>query len=268
MPLFVQIVLIVVPPVIAVAGARALLLRRLSPPVIANAEKVVPYILGSFGGFFGLVAGFMLSNSWVELRALRSAMMAEVNAVADMEDIAANLPEPHDEELKQAINQYLHMVVDRELPLMAQGRVSPATTAALTELWGPLGRYQPANDAEVSLREIAMNKVMDIGEQRRQRIVFSRERIPALLWWVLMGSGAVIVAGACVVSLNYRRPTGIFLSALTALVALVLFSIHVLERPFQYSLSPESSEYMTLWDAIGGAQTFKSDTPGSAKKGP
>ena len=64
MPLFVQVVLIVVPPVIAVAALRAALHRLLTPTVVTNAEKVVPFILGSFGGFFGLVAGFMLSNSW------------------------------------------------------------------------------------------------------------------------------------------------------------------------------------------------------------
>lgn len=54
-----------------------------------------------------------------------------------------------------------------------------------------------------------------------------------------------------------RRPTGIFLSAPTVLVSLVLFSIHVLEAPFQYHLSPEASEHLSLWDALGGPETFK-----------
>lgn len=257
MLLTLQVVLVVFPAVIAVAAARALMLRYFTPNIMATAERVVPYILGTFGGFFGLLAGFMLSNSWVELRALRSAMTAEVNAVADLQDIGANLRQPYDDQLRQAINTYLQTVIDRELPLMAAREVSPATTAALTELWGPLGRFEPQNDAEVSVRELGMTKVMDIGEQRRQRIVFSRERIPGLLWWVLVGSGGVVVIGTCIVSLNYQRPTGVFLGTLTVLVALVLFSIQVLERPFQYGLSPESSDYQSLWIALGGPQTFK-----------
>jgi hypothetical protein len=112
MPLALQVFLIIIPPVIAVAAARALLRRSLSPNVIATAEKVVPYILGTFGGFFGLVAGFMLSNSWVELRALRNAMTAEVNAVADLGDIGANLPRQYDDELRQRIERYLRTVID------------------------------------------------------------------------------------------------------------------------------------------------------------
>ena len=183
-------------------------------------------------------------------------MTAEVNAVADMGDIAVSLPQPRADELQRAINEYLRTVVHDELPMMAEGRVNPATTRALTGLWVPLGNYEPQAEWEVSIREIAINKAMDIGERRRQRVVFSRERLPPILWWILGGSGLVVVAGACVVSLNYRTPTGAFLGALTAFVALALFSIHVLERPFQYHLSPESSDYISLWKALGGPETI------------
>lgn len=261
MLLAIQIVLIVVPPVIGVAAARALMIHYLTPSIIATAEKVVPYILGTFGGFFGLLAGFMLSNSWVELRALRDAMTAEVNAVSDLQDIGANLRQPYDHQLTQAINTYLRTVIDRELPLMAARQVSPATTEALTNLWGPFAQFEPQNDAEVSIRQLGMEKVMEIGDERRQRIVFSRQRIPGLLWWVLVGSAGVVVIGTCIVSLNYRRPTEALLGTLTVLVALVLFSIQVLERPFQYGLSPEASDYRALWIALGGPQTFKSSAP-------
>jgi hypothetical protein len=255
MSLLIQAILLLVAAVVAVLGTREILRRVLPRIVVEHGEKVIPFVLGSFGGFYGLIAGFMLSTSWVELRALRSAMTAEVNALADMGDIAANLPEPRADQLKRAIDNYLKAVVDSELPAMAQGRTSPTTTRALTQLWYPLGPYEPSSEWEVSLREIAINKVMDIGEQRRQRIVFSRERLPSILWWILVGSGAVVLAGSCVVSLNYRRPAGFFLGSLTVVVALVLFAIRVLERPFQYNLAPESSEYMSAWEVLGGPDT-------------
>src|SRR5215510_12566573 len=164
--LFIQAVLLLAGATAAVLGAREVLRRALKPIVVEHGEKVVPFVLGSFGGFYGLIAGFMLSTSWVELRALKSAMTAEVNALADMGDIAANLPPPRGDELKQAIDAYLRAVGDSEHPAMAQGRTSPTTTHALTQLWSPLGHYEPKSEWEVSLREIAINKVMDIGEQR------------------------------------------------------------------------------------------------------
>jgi len=253
--LFVQAVLLLAGAVAVVLGTRLILRRMLPPVVIEHGEKVIPFVLGTFGAFYGLIAGFMLSTSWVELRALRSAMTAEVNALADMGDIAANLPTDRAGELKQSINEYLKAVVDSELPAMAEGRTSPTTTRALTQLWIPLGHYEPKSEWEVSLREIAMNKVMAIGEQRRQRIVFSRERLPAILWWILIGSGTVVLAGAIVVSLNYNRPVGFFLGALTVVVTLVLFAIRVLERPFQYGLAPEATEYMAAWEVLGGPDT-------------
>lgn len=259
--LLLQIVLITVPVSIAVLGLRKLLQRRLSTTVVTHAERVVPLVLSTVGGFYGLVAGFMLSNAWVELRGLRNAMTAEVNALADMSDIAINLPAPRATALQHAVNRYLQSVVQSELPLMAAGETSPLTTRALTDLWGPVSGYQPQSDWEVSIRGIAINKIMSIGEQRRQRVVFARERVPPIVWWTLCASALVVIVGACVLTLNYRYPSGPFLVALTALVTLVLFAIHVLERPFQYQLATEASEYISLWNALGGPETYSAPSP-------
>ena len=252
MSLILGLLLVTAIPVALVLGARHLLRRTVSPTLLEHAEKVVPFVLGSIGGFFGLVAGFMLSTSWVEVRALRSAMTEEVNALVDIEDIAVNLPQPRADSLKHAVARYLQHIVNEELPAMREGRTSASTARALDDLWRPLSDYQPDSQWEVSLREIAIVKVMSIGEQRRQRIVASRERLPALLWGILVGAGLVVVSGACVVSLRYRFPTEAFLGSLTTIVALVLFSIFVLERPFQYELTTEASEYRMLWKVLGG----------------
>ena len=121
MPLLVQVVLVTVPFVAPVFGARRLLSRHLPPLVIDHGEKVVPIIVGSFGGFFGLVAGFMLSNSWLELRNLRNAMAAEVNSLADMGDIAANLPAPRSHEWEKQD--------DRHSPTLRHARADTVAVA-------------------------------------------------------------------------------------------------------------------------------------------
>ena len=254
MPLFVQIILVVVPAVALVLGGRALLRRLLSAEEHEHAERAVPFLLGTVGGFFGMLAGFMLSNAWSDLRALRTTMSAEVNSLADLTNIAARLPQPHANEIRAAVVTYLRVVVDDELPMMIkEHRTSPAATTALAGLWDPLATYDPKTDWEGTLHGIAINKVMEVGEKRRQRISFLHDKSPSRIWWVLLMSGLVVVAGATIASLRYKRPAAWFLGALVVVVSIVLFTIHVVERPFQYGLAARYSGYWAQWVVLGGS---------------
>ena len=82
--LVLKLIVIVVAAVALVAGVRALLRRTLSPTSLQHAEKAIPFLLGSISGFYGLIAGFMLSNSYAELRLLQGAMTSEISALAQL----------------------------------------------------------------------------------------------------------------------------------------------------------------------------------------
>src|SRR5262249_3735589 len=124
----------------------------------------------------------------------------------------------------------------------------------LTAIWLTLAHYDAKTPADVSLRSLAMEKLIDVAKFRQERIVFRREKLPLLLWIVLIGSGAAVIVGACFGSLRYDGYVPPFLSALAGLIALILFSIHALPSPFQYHLATPSSEYLRLWAIFRGPE--------------
>ncbi|MGH7470314.1 MAG: hypothetical protein ACRENP_20415 [Longimicrobiales bacterium] len=243
-----RLLLVIAAAVALVLGLRNLLRRWLTETEIQHAEKVIPFLLGSIGGFYGLIAGFMLSNSWAELKSLHGTVTAEVNALIDLGRVAVHLPPPVSAELTRGVRHYMETVVTEELPSMSEGRTSPSTTAALENLWRLLGQYHPETEWETSLREVALAKLVALSEQRRIRSFSSRERMPDVLWWILLSGGIIVVMGACVASLNYRRPAGVFLGALTGIVTLVLFVIKALDQPFSYELATGAAEYRVIWE--------------------
>lgn len=264
--LIVKALLIVVVAGMLVFGVRWLLSRTLPRESREHAEKAIPFLLGSISGFYGLIAGFMLSNSYAEVRSLHGAMTAEVSALVELARIARNLPPPMSEELMRGTEDYLRTVINSELPALVQGHWSQETTDALERLWRLLGQYRPTSEWDGTMRTMALNKIVDVGEQRRLRILASRDRMPMVVWYVLLFGGGVVVVGACVASLQHGRPAGVFLGALTAIVTLVLMVIFVLQQPFRYGVATGVDDYGILWQVFGG-QLHADSTPASGAHG-
>jgi hypothetical protein len=252
--LYIVVSVIVIATMGGAIGVRALLRHLLSPAQAEQAERTVPFLLGSIGGFFGLVGGLLLSSSWSDLRTLRESMTQEVGSLAVLDRAVSTLPPPLADALHRDILAYLQSVVHVELPELSTGQTSPATAGLLGDIWLTLARYDPKTPADVSLRSLAMEKLIDVAKFRQQRIAFRREALPLLLWIVLVGSGAATIVGACFGSLRYNWPVPPFLSSLAGLIALILFSIHALHSPFQYHLTTPSSEYLRLWGVFRGPE--------------
>jgi hypothetical protein len=274
--LLLKLIIIVVGAVALVAGTRELLRRKLSTTSLQNAEKAIPFLLGSISGFYGLIAGFMLSNSYAELRLLQGAMTSEINALAQLARITQHMPQPVSGELRHGIDVYVESVLNSELPLMRKGHLSTTagnsidrlwrvignsrTTRSFDELWTVLGRYRPASDWDTSLRNLSLNTIVEIGEQRRRRLLAASQRMPPLILWILIGGGIVVVSGAAVASLQYRRPADLFLGALTAIVALVLFVIVALQEPFRYGVTSGTAEFALLRQGLKSMSVEGPDT--------
>ena len=248
-----RVVGLIVVATVAVALAIRILLRRvLTDGQAEHAERTVPFLLGSIGGFFGLVGGLLLSSSWSDLRALRQSMTSEVGSLAVIDRVASALPQPLSAEVHANVVAYMHSVVQVELPEMALGRIDTATSRKLGNIWLSLAKYDPQSPAQVSMREVGLQETIDVGKARQERIAFRGENLPVLLWLVLIGSGVVVIIGACSASVRHSWPVPPFLAALAGLIALILFSIHALHSPFDYHLSTPSSEYMRLWEVFRG----------------
>jgi len=252
--LFVIVCALVGAAIIGAIGLRTLLRRLLSPAHAEQAEHSVPFLLGSIGGFFGLVGGLLLSSSWGDLRALRQSMTAEVGSLAVLDRSVSTLPQPLADELHRDILAYLQSVVRVELPEMATDQTAPATAKLLSDIWLTLARYDPKTPADVSLRALAMEKLIEVAKLRQERIVFRQENLPLLLRVVLIGTAAAVIVGACFGSLRYKWPVPPFLGSLAGLIALILFSIHALHSPFQYHITTPSSEYLELWTVFRGPE--------------
>jgi len=224
-------------------GARMLLRRWLSPDVVAGGEKILPFLIGTIGTFYGLFTSLTLSGAVSQLRSLKATNATEISALADIGHLAWTLSPQLGQRVSREISDYVATVVQRELRA-DQVPVSDASPE-LDRLWQEIVSYQ-ASSSQAGLRDMAITKTMIVGDQRRIRLAVDRERLPGLIWFILLFGGVVIASGACLASLRYGEQAAIFLSALVAMLALVLTVIHVLDRPSRFGIGLRGEPYERL----------------------
>jgi protein-S-isoprenylcysteine O-methyltransferase Ste14 len=72
-----------------------------------------------------------------------------------------------------------------------------------------------------------------LGDQRRSRLLSMRAGLPAVMWAVLLGAGAVTIGFSFLFGTRNPRAQAVMTGALALTIGIVLLSIVALEHPFR-----------------------------------
>jgi hypothetical protein len=79
---------------------------------------------------------------------------------------------------------------------------------------------------------LCYGEIHDLVGQRRLRLLEASEGIPHVLWSVLLVGGIIVVGFTYLFGLENTRSHTMMIASLAAIIALVLFTIYALDRPF------------------------------------
>ena len=123
---------------------------------------------------------------------------------------------------------------------MAQGRTPLVEdTGEVTPGWvliddirATLQEVEPSTVAGQELYAEGLDQVQRLADARRTRLVAAEESLPAVLWVVLVVGGMVAVSFAYLFGLVNTWAHRLMVVSLAGVIALVLFTIGVLDHPF------------------------------------
>ena len=116
---------------------------------------------------------------------------------------------------------------------MSQGDQTNARAwALLDEMRLVVQDLEVSSRADQVLYEQGLERVHDLADARRTRLVEADEGIPAVLWIVLVVGGLVTVGFTYLFGLENTRVHRLMVGALAGVIALVIFTIGALEYPF------------------------------------
>jgi len=241
------LLLVVVLPIAAMAGS--FLVRRIAgAEVLARHNDVAGFIYAVVGVLYAVLLGFTAIIVWEQFQRAQEVAELEANEVADLYRDSRVFPAEVRDRLAAQLREYARLVVEEEWPAMVEGRPSPETWAAYEALWRTYHEFRPADEHERLWYEESVGRLNQLGDQRRDRLLSGGAEVPAIMWAVLLGAGAVTIAFSFLFGSPNPRGQALMTGALALTIGVVLLSIVALDHPFRgmARVGPEALEQVQM----------------------
>jgi uncharacterized membrane protein YraQ (UPF0718 family) len=219
---------------VGVAVGGLVLVQRLVP-IERRLEHndVAGFIYAVLGVAYAVLLGLMVVAVWQDWQAAQDSATQEANELAAVFWLAHGLPEPEDRHIQELARDYARVEVRQEWPLMQRGKSSPEAWELLDEMRASVEALHPADEAQTVLYDNLLQRLHELGDARRTRLLQAEEGLPAILWAVLLVGGAITVGFTYLFGLQSTTVHVLMVAALALVIGLVLFTVAALDYPFK-----------------------------------
>ncbi len=218
--------------ILLAVGGLALVQRLVPWQLRQQHNDVAGFIYAVLGVVYAVLLGFTTIVVWEDFDLARSTTESEANELAELFWLARELPEPQGEQIQELARTYANVVIGEEWSLMKQGQASQRAWALTDEMRSTVYAFEPDTGAEEVLYDQGLQRIHDLVDQRRLRLLEASQGIPHVLWGVLVVGGVIVVGFTYLFGLENTRSHTLMIAALAAIIALVLFTIYALDHPF------------------------------------
>jgi hypothetical protein len=228
---------------LAVGGL--VLVQRLVPIEVRQPHNdVAGFIYAVVGVAYAVLVGLILIAVWEQWEAAKITADDEASEVAEVFWVANRLPQPEGRHIQELARSYAQVVVEEEWPLMEQGKASPKAWVILDDIRDSIQNLDPSTDAQQVLYDQGLERVHDLSDARRERLLEAQEGIPGILWVVMLVGGVVTVGFTYLFGLENTTTHMLMVAGLTLVICLILFTVAALNYPFRgdVRVGPEAFE--------------------------
>jgi hypothetical protein len=226
--------IIIVGGITVLATVGALLVRRWVPvEVLERHNEVAGFIYSVIGVMYAVLLGFTAIIVWERYDQAQTAVEKEANELGDLFRDAQAFPDEVRKEIEVKLRSYIRLVVEKEWPAMAENKSSLETMDAFNQLRQTYLRFIPQTEQERIWFTQSLTSLNELNDQRRLRLLSNRSTgIPAVMWVVLLGAGAVTISFSFLFGTRNTGAQLLMTAGLALTISLVLLSVVALERPF------------------------------------
>ena len=229
---------------VLVTLAGLILVHRLVPATHRESyNNVAAPIIVPLSSLLGVLLAFAVFIVWQQFNTAEVTSQQEASKLAAIYWHAEELPESERQQMQELARSYAQVVIEEEWPLMEQGQESSQAWDIVDELRRSVDRFEPGTASEQNLHRQQVTLVDDMMNDRRLRLLQSREGIPTILWITLLSGSVPLIGFTYLLGLKDLRAHLLPLAMVTAIIVIGLFTIKSLEYPFSGSAQVKPSAF-------------------------
>jgi hypothetical protein len=206
--------------------------RRADIAWLKEHHEVASFFFLMVGTLYAVLIAFAIFVVWSQFQEAATNLQHEAFEVGDLSRMSLAMPDPLRRNIRIALLDYLHAVVDDEFPAMANNRDSPRTWQAVDKLWDVYYSADLDNPRMQIYFSESLRQLNDICDARRVRIFNSRGTVPPILWYLLYSGGILLVFFTYLFGHKSFWSQAGMTAALAGVLAFSLFLIAAYDSPY------------------------------------
>ena len=208
------------------------LVTRTSP---AHARKEFNDFTGAvvavIGTTYAVILAFTLSGVWNMFQQAQTNEEQEANALVNVFRLADQTS--NRQQIQELCRRYATQAINQEWPALASNQPLRNGSGLVNQLWLAAGQSRVITGTDSIVVYQLTEELREMTEFRSIRLTQAREKLPGVLWAILIAGGVITVAASCFFGVPNFSFHVLQVVLLAFLISLVLVAIHDIDRPYQ-----------------------------------
>ena len=199
---------------------------------------------------YGLVAALTAVSVWSKHSQVSDTASREATAIASLWRDLGGYPQRERDAMREVLRGYTNQVIQEAWPEQRQGRIPRAGVEWMDRFLAQLLVFEPTSESQKILHAETLSAFNRMHEARRQRLDAVKSGLPGVMWFVLLPGAMGCLLLSLFIPIEDARFQAILVVGLAGFVAMVLFVIIALDRPFVGDMAITPDSYQLIYDQL------------------
>jgi Protein of unknown function (DUF4239) len=244
--------------VTSIASGGLLVFHRLVHVSLRRAHNdLAGFTIAIISVLYAVLLAFIAIATWESFSKASDIVENESDYVGGMYLDTAGLPDAKGQEIRDALEKYVSVVIDQEWPIQREGKTPTQGWKPLRDLATAIATIHPQNSGETVIEAELLKSWNQVYDARSARLSAVQGHIPGVIWCIVCFGAAITIAYTYLFGFESFGMHMAMTATVAATLALVIVMIIALDWPFRGQISVSPDPFIMTQQSWADAPLYK-----------